>query len=366
MFVTPKIAKIDTTGKLIIAFDIAMKKLDYYTELLRRLSQESSNSLEVIRGTIANKTYEINALLKKLAALALENGYTGLHIVCEPTGNYCHCLMRTARRLGHSTAWVSGENVHKARVIENNDSGKDDTKDPRVIYMLATMGKQLVYRELPPLYKQLRELNRMFDAADERRTQMKNELHHLLIRLFCDYEMSKDFLYSPSGVALMEIYHFSPYRIAEDSFEQFCRRMREKVPRIQQKSLTSIFQAATSSVQHLLCDEELMMLEQRLHFAFDDYWEVHNRRQSIRRQIEEAYQKLWDAGENVPYADGVVLTAFHLGRIIGETGPLGDFAHWRVLFKYGGVNLRTRQSGKYKGKLRLSKKGRVAGSPRRI
>ena len=30
-----------------------------------------------------------------------------------------------------------------------------------------------------------------------------------------------------------------------------------------------------------------------------------------------------------------------------------------MLFKYGGLNLRTRQSGKYKGKLKLSKKGRI-------
>ncbi len=57
--------------------------------------------------------------------------------------------MRTARRLGHTTAWVSGESVRKARVLENNDGSKDDIKDPRVIYMLATMGKELIYRELP-------------------------------------------------------------------------------------------------------------------------------------------------------------------------------------------------------------------------
>ena len=77
------------------------------------------------------------------------------------------------------------------------------------------------------------------------------------------------------------------------------------------------------------------------------------------KQIGQAYYELWDGGELVPQADGKVFKAFHLGRILGETGPLSDFDHWRILFKYGGVNLRKRESGKYKGKLRLSKKGRI-------
>ncbi len=50
---------------------------------------------------------------------------------------------------------------------------------------------------------------------------------------------------------------------------------------------------------------------------------------------------------------------FYLGRVLGETGPLSDFKHIEMLNKYGGLNLRKRESGKYKGKLRMSKKGRA-------
>jgi hypothetical protein len=45
--------------------------------------------------------------------------------------------MHTARRLGHLTAYVNGESVAKLRVVETNDDGKTDRKDPHIISTLA-------------------------------------------------------------------------------------------------------------------------------------------------------------------------------------------------------------------------------------
>jgi transposase len=54
-----------------------------------------------------------------------------------------------------------------------------------------------------------------------------------------------------------------------------------------------------------------------------------------------------------------VITTFHLARIIAETGPLSDFNSWRKLIRFSGFNLCERQSGKYRGKTKISKKGRT-------
>ncbi len=43
---------------------------------------------------------------------------------------------------------------------------------------------------------------------------------------------------------------------------------------------------------------------------------------------------------------------------MAETGPLSDFESWRKLMRFSGYNLRERQSGKYRGKTKISKKGR--------
>ena len=53
-----------------------------------------------------------------------------------------------------------------------------------------------------------------------------------------------------------------------------------------------------------------------------------------------------------------MVNAIHLARLIGETGPLSDFAHWRPLLRYAGLNLCMRQSGQYQGRNTISKKGR--------
>ena len=53
------------------------------------------------------------------------------------------------------------------------------------------------------------------------------------------------------------------------------------------------------------------------------------------------------------------MTLFTLARVVGQTGPLADFATKRALLRYAGLNLRERQSGQYRGQTRLSKKGRI-------
>jgi transposase len=47
-----------------------------------------------------------------------------------------------------------------------------------------------------------------------------------------------------------------------------------------------------------------------------------------------------------------------LARILAETGPLTDFHAFRQLWRYGGLNLRPRQSGMMNGQQRQSKRGR--------
>jgi transposase len=55
-----------------------------------------------------------------------------------------------------------------------------------------------------------------------------------------------------------------------------------------------------------------------------------------------------------------VVTTFYLARIVAETGPLSDFQTVKQLFKYAGLDLQVRQSGKFKGKTKISKRGRTA------
>ena len=80
--------------------------------------------------------------------------------------------------------------------------------------------------------------------------------------------------------------------------------------------------------------------------------------EALRAQIEALGDQLKADGSLPPIDEAVSgLTLFNLARLIGQTGPLGDFRSKRQLLRYAGMNLRERESGTYKGQTRLSKKG---------
>lgn len=355
-----RIAKIDTTNAMTVAFDVSKDKLNYYSEVEGKITGNNFRDQIIIQDEVANNTVSIIECLKELHAFALSQGYSGIHVVCEPTGSYSDRLLKIAHERNHTTAYVSGESVHKAKVIENNDNSKDDIKDPRIIFMLSKMGKELTYRIYPPKYRALRQLNRLYDDANELRISMKCEIHHVLTRLFSEFPMSKDFIYSPTGKALYEAYGFNPQRIAQDSFAQFKRKLLSKRKGvIQSATFTKLYEASKNAVLHIIPEEEVIVLEQHFCFLYEDYLHYDERRNSIRKQIEDIYWELTKTEEVIPIADEKIMQPFYLGRILGETGPLSHFNHWRLLFKFGGLNLRKRESGYYKGKLKMSKKGRA-------
>ncbi len=359
MEIISRIAAIDTTNAMTVAFDVSKDKLNYYSEVEGKITGNNFRDQLIVQDEIPNTPLGIMENLDELREFAKSKGYFGIHIVCEPTGTYSDLLLKIAHQKGHTTAYVSGESVHKAKVIENHDNSKDDIKDARVIFMLSKMGKELIYRKLPAEYKGLRELNRMYDTANSARIESRCRIQSQLIRLFCEFPMGKDFIFHKSGRVLFEEFGFNPWRIIEVSYKRFSTRMRKRCKGIFNSSLEKIYEASKQSVLHVVSPLELEILEQNFRYEYEDFVRYDTRRDSLRKQIEEIYWQLTEEEEVIPMADEKVMQPFYLGRVLGETGPLSDFKCLEVLNKYGGLNLRTRESGKYKGKLKMSKKGRA-------
>jgi hypothetical protein len=72
----------------------------------------------------------------------------------------------------------------------------------------------------------------------------------------------------------------------------------------------------------------------------------------------EVLHRLRSIDPKIPPATPGVINDKNIARLLGETGPLGDFASWRMLMRYAGLNIRMRQSGRYQGQNKISKKGR--------
>ncbi len=77
----------------------------------------------------------------------------------------------------------------------------------------------------------------------------------------------------------------------------------------------------------------------------------------VERMIE-ILNRLREKDPKIPEATKGVINDKHIARLLGETGPLGDFDTWRMLMRYAGLNIRMRQSGRYSGQNKITKKGR--------
>jgi len=350
MKITVSQPEVKVEDKLVVALDVGQKKLNCYSPFVRE------GQPVVMVDEVENRSNAVRGAFLRYLELAGRVGCTGVHILCEPTGGYEKNLLRIAHELGCSTAYVNGESVAKLRVVVQNDTGKTDDLDPRVIYQAGMQGRQLAVRAMPAPYQQLRTLNTIYEQEDKCCVTAKNCLHDVLLQLFPDLRLSSAKLFGSCGASLVEGFGADPCAIFKAGLKKFEQRMRAKGKYLRKKTLTEIFEAAHLSSLHRVDTEVRAVLAERVRQLYAD-WEHHQERKAaLKEQMTRIYQSLPEY-ERLGSIPGV--SDFWLARLIGETGPLDDYAHPRRLLRMAGLNIRERKSGKYKGQNKISKKGRA-------
>jgi transposase len=348
MKITRSAEKIKVEDAMDISVDVHKDMLNLFFETgSKEYSDECSN-----------RTTVIQARLQAYHQIAEAQGMKTLRIICEPTGQYHNKLFRTAHTMGFLTCFVSAESVAKFRVIETNDTGKTDIKDPRVIRTLGKLNKVIRHRILNENYMVLRKLGKVYDETDSAITSLRCRIDRLLIELFCDYSFQKDFLYTPSGLALIRCYRCNPYRILKSGYKAFCTRMRKHAPHIQLQTLKRLWSDAQSSVLNEQPEGYVEILEAHLGYLITDWMRLVERKNGIAQTMIDILNRIREEDPRIPPSTSGVINDKNMARLLGETGPLSEFTNWRMLMRYGGLNIRMRQSGRYQGLNRISKKGR--------
>ena len=134
--------------------------------------------------------------------------------------------------------------------------------------------------------------------------------------------------------------------------------MRKRAAGIRQLTIDTLYNQAESSIRNQLSPRMNEIMEQRLKQTWEDYLLHDIRKKEAKQQMEVLYHEARQLDPKLPLAEKGVITTFHLSRIIAETGPVSDFSSLQKFIRYAGLNLRERQSGTYRGKTKLSKKGR--------
>jgi len=223
---------------------------------------------------------------------------------------------------------------------------------------VPSFGKTLICRHYDETYALLRQWHALYEQADVQAVRTKCLLASQLKVLFPDYDFQKDFLYTRSGTVLVDLYGANPLRIVAESKERFCQRMKHSVPRMRRSTLDRLYSQAQSSIRNQNSARLVEIQQWRFRQLWDDCRHYQIRKEEAKQQMEVLYQELCQFDPHLLQQESGVISTFHLARIVAETGPVSDFESLRKFMRYAGLNLREKQSGTYRGKNKLSKKGR--------
>ena len=337
-----------TRNEMVVAFDISKETLDFYGMSL--------NEQFCVTGEIKNRTDHIESQLDELDEFAAHTASGDLLVVCEPTGGLEQKLLSTARRQGLKTRFVSAESVKKMKVVIKNDTGKTDAIDSSVIHEVAKKHKTLEIIERGGDYGTLNMLHSMFEDESERGANLKNRVHGLIAKLFCDYSKNAKFTFNSSGLALMDLYGFNPYEIVSVGYDEFFKQMKSYNRYFKKTTIKDLWDDATLSVMHEQPTEMTDAMADQMRHYYQEYTAIDARKAQLEAQMITVYNRLEEAEQLASFTD---INTFSKARIVAETGPLKAFTNYKKLIRLAGLNIVEKSSGKYEGQNKISKKGRA-------
>lgn len=336
-----------------VAFDVGSESLNWSMEL----------GGQTISGECDNHSHDIRKTLGRIMneASVFDYHVCDIRIICESTGIYHRRLLQLASSLGMRTNLVHGEAVSKYRAIQFADHGKTDRRDPLAALTVAKVGRLIKHRQLDKQYARLRELHRLVLRCEARIKIAKCELHADLRNLFPDLRMDKSVLYGPTGRALIQELGGNPHAIVAAGFETFCEKIKARSKHTKGATLKRIWKAAEDSVRG---DDDRIAAalgEIQAHSVQQLYAEITvflQQRHQLEQQMQQIYIELQADDRRLPKPQKGVVTLRLLSRLVAEIGPPDDFRTLAQLMRYAGLNLCERQSGKWRGRTTISRRGR--------
>lgn len=331
-----------------ICIDVAKDSLTWYAR-----HQGKSQT-----GTLAYRGGVLKQWFAERKAEALAQGYAGLQIICESTGAYHRRLLRMAREERCATALVSGEQVNALQIVESNDTGKSDWKDPRTMMLLVDWGKTLKDRDLGEHWSALREWDAWYNRIEARLIEVKNRLHDHMNQLFPELSFRKDWRFKGDAARqLAKHYGCDPQAILAAGEKVFTTTLSNAG--VLPKTVARLWRdaAASSSGHGAAAWRSVIVAQVRAGYA--ELAQVGKEREEVRAQMVAVLSTLQEAGEVKLRAQRGLIGPFLLARIVAQTGPLKEFKAIEQLWRYGGMNLRPKQSGQVRNKERQAKRGRA-------
>lgn len=269
----------------------------------------------------------------------------------EPTGHYWFTLARWLIDQGIEAVLVNPHLVKKNKENRDNPPSKSDRKDALVIADMVKNGYYSTVRFRPEAYEELQILIANRDTIAKRLNSAVNQIHRWVDIVFPELRHVFKILTCTSAIATLLLFPL-PREISRLNTNQILDGWKQYVKRHagvkRAELLISLAKSSVGTTQALHAYK--LHLEQLL----EEY-------DLAQRQLEQIERELHLILERIPYAQKLLeirgVNATSLAGVLGEAGDLSGYTHGNALLRHAGLNLTEASSGKWRGKIAISKRG---------
>jgi len=300
-----------------------------------------------------NNRQDFEKLIRQAKQVQEKIGAEKIIMAMEPTGVYGFALEEYLQQIGIDVLIVNGRDVKRTSEVLGNDSSKNDARDARIIGHLVSLGcysESTRHKEGP--YCELDILLRRRASEKEDLIRFTNRLHKELAMLFPEYGVFKN-----TGLSMGVLTLFKEF----GNLEAIIQAGEEGIYACWRKHRTNGYGKGEAKQMHQMAKNSIgirqtsQAVTYTMRAYIDDYLRSLKNLEAINQLIEQQLAEIPQA-KRLMAIDGIgsIITA----EILAGIGDIHNFTSPKQILKLAGLAPVTNESGKHKGKDKLSKMGR--------
>ncbi|WP_163103544.1 IS110 family transposase [Peribacillus alkalitolerans] len=270
----------------------------------------------------------------------------------EPTGHYWINLSKWLYNQNIEVVTVNPHLVKRNKENRDNTQSKSDKKDALVIADMIKNGYYSFIRPTSESFEKLRVLMSNRDVIVKRLVMSINQINRWVDVVFPELRQVFKDVSCKGAIATLRLFP-TPDEISSMESIDVMRRWKSIMKRQPglKKAQLLIHLAKSSIGTGQALDAYKFHLEQLL----EEYDLAVKQLERVEHQVKEVLYK-------IPFATKLLMikgiSEISLAGILGEAGDLSGFSHGNSLLRHAGLHLAEASSGKWKGQIVISKRGR--------
>ncbi|MFL6479381.1 MAG: IS110 family transposase, partial [Bacillales bacterium] len=270
----------------------------------------------------------------------------------EPTGHYWINLSKWLYNQNIEVVTVNPHLVKRNKENSDNTQSKSDKKDALVIADMVKNGYYSFIRPSSESFEKLRVLMSNRDVIVKRLVMSLNQINRWVDIVFPEMRQVFNDVSCKGAIATLRLFP-TPDEISSMESLDVQRGWKSLMKRQPgpKKAQLLINLAKTSIGTGQALDAYKFHLEQLL----EEYDLAIKQLERVEQQVKEVLNK-------IPFAKKLLMikgiSEISLAGILGESGDQSGFSHGNSLLRHAGLHLAEASSGKWKGQIVISKRGR--------